>query len=57
MVVEVGEASTIDRTLVENVSPEMLSSVEPASADSELLFPEPRPLFVRILMPLTKRLR
>src|SRR5438477_922774 len=44
---EIVESSSIDSPWVGDVRPEMLSVLKPSSPDSELFFPEPRPLDVR----------
>jgi len=53
---EIVESPSIDSPWVGAVRPEMLPVFEPASADSDLLFPEPRPLDVRTLPLVAKRI-
>ena len=50
------ESSILDSASMVDIRSEMLSEVEPASTDADLLFPEPRPLDVRALALVAKRI-
>jgi N-acetylmuramoyl-L-alanine amidase len=55
---EVEEVSTgdVNRIQVEEVNPEVLSSVEPAASDAELCLPNPRPIDFRTLALAAKKI-
>ena len=53
---EIMESSILDSASMVDIRSEMLSEVEPASTDADLLFPEPRPLDVRALALVAKRI-